>query len=111
MTAARRVHIVVLALLLVLAAACTSARVVKSEVANEFVALGLRAAAINAAWHEAAPTLPSARIRAYNEYLARFKSEFHALRLRYDLSTTDQLPEILSAVRGMRRELEGWAKP
>lgn len=91
--------------------ACADQRVIKSEVANEFTGLGLRAGEINDQWHEAAPKLSPQRIQAYNAYLARFKKEFHALRVRYDLSTTDKLPTILNAVRDMRRELEGWAKP
>lgn len=109
MKPARR-PVLILALLL-LTASCVSQRTVKSGVANEFVSLGLRAGEINATWHQAAPALTAERIRAYNTYHTRFKKEFHALRLRYDLSTTDQLPTILNAVRDMRRELEGWAVP
>lgn len=94
--------------LILLLVACTSARVVKSDVAQDLLALALRADEVAAEYRAAwtAKTLSRPQAEAWNAYLVGFKRAYRGLTDRFQVVTTETLPEVKAQVAALRADLE-----
>ena len=103
----------VLLLLLVLVAACTSAREVKSGGGVDFSSLTTQATEVHDAWATAWKERRISRESAlrFDAWWKTFQRRHLALERRIDLATTENLPAIRDDIAALHADLARWAVP